>query len=719
MDNELGLKTTSRLASARRFYTVLTSGWLICALIFGAALLAEYHRIDENTATLARERGHVLFRLVELTRDWNAQHGGVYVRVSEQTQPNPYLDHPKRDLVTTEGISLTMVNPAFMTRQIAEIAEKVDGVKYHITSLNPIRPANRADPWETEALKSFEKEKIQEKIDLVDSPSGPVHRYMSPLLVKEPCLKCHSIQGYKLGEIRGGISISMPAEKLLSVRERQRLHAVITHLVGFALVGSMLHIVGWRSRRYFIQLQRISDSQEQLIAQRTRELSDSNASLTEEVAERRRNENRIAESEARYRSVIEAGQDAIFIIEAEGFSIAFANEKASKILGQPVERILGMTATDFIHPDDRSSVQERLARRARGDALPSSSRIRFVRPGLTGYRIAEVYISPIALSWDSTRQWVVAAQDITDQLSTERELQIAAAVMENAAEAIIVTDTANRIIQANPAFTAITGYRPSEVIGQDPKILASGRHDHVFFEAMWKALRDHGRWEGEIWNRRKDGTVYPQWLSITTIKEGALESGGRHVATFIDISQRKEAEELLRHKATSDPLTDLPNRALFYDRLQMALTQARRYETQFALLYLDLDHFKEVNDTLGHAAGDDLLVECARRLSMAIRDSDTVARLGGDEFAVILPKISGQLEAEDVAQRIVMELARPFKLDAGDARVSASVGVAIYPEHGEDMEHLKRHADMALYAVKEGGRNAYRVFSSVMKTPLS
>ena len=209
-----------------------------------------------------------------------------------------------------------------------------------------------------------------------------------------------------------------------------------------------------------------------------------------------------------------------------------------------------------------------------------------------------------------------------------------------------MTDVENRIIQVNPAFTAISGYRPQEVLGKDPRILGAGRHPAEFFESMWGALASDGRWAGEVWNKRPDGTVYVAWLAISTIRNDALESGGRHLATFTDITQRKEMEELLRHKAHSDPLTNLPNRALFYDRLQMAQTQARRYDENFALLYLDLDYFKNVNDSLGHAAGDELLIEAARRLVLAVRDADTVARLGGDEFAVILPKVSMQGEVE-------------------------------------------------------------------------
>jgi diguanylate cyclase (GGDEF)-like protein/PAS domain S-box-containing protein len=270
-------------------------------------------------------------------------------------------------------------------------------------------------------------------------------------------------------------------------------------------------------------------------------------------------------------------------------------------------------------------------------------------------------------------------------------------------------------VRVNPAFTAITGYTPRDVLGQTPKILSSGRHGPEFYSVMWQALLEKGRWQGEIWNRRKNGETFIEWLSITRI-EGGDEHGG-FAATFTDITKRKEAEELMEHKAHHDALTDLPNRLLFRDRLHSALSIARRYQRQTGLLYIDLDLFKHVNDTLGHAAGDALLIEAAHRLTAAIRDSDTVARLGGDEFAVVLPEINGPLEAEEVAQRIVQSMRQPFHLKEGTGQISASIGMAVFPDHGADAETLQKHADMALYAVKKGGRNAYRAYSPLMANP--
>ena len=669
----------------------------------------EFRHIDENATTLARERGNVLFRLVELTRDWNAMHGGVYVPVSEQAPPNPYLEHPRRDLETIDGVRLTMINPAYMTRQIAEIAEKSNGVKYHITSLNPIRPANAPDPWEAEALRIFETRSQREILSLIDQEGGAVHRFMAPLLVKEACLSCHQKQGYRIGQVRGGISVTMPAGEVLAIRQAQRERTVLTFAVAGLVIGLMMHVAIWRSRRYFLRLRELTAGQESLIVERTRELACANAQLTEEIADRGRKEELIAESEARYRSVIETSQDGILIMQAPSFELVFANERAAAILGLSPALLIGRPVLDFVFSEDRAAVVERLSQRLSGQALSSVYRCRVSDPAGSRVRVCSVHVARIDTDAD-VLQWVVSVQDVTDRLASERALQISSAVMESASEGIMVTDVENRIIQVNPAFTAISGYRPQEVLGKDPRILGAGRHPAEFFESMWGALASDGRWAGEVWNKRPDGTVYVAWLAISTIRNDALESGGRHLATFTDITQRKEMEELLRHKAHSDPLTNLPNRALFYDRLQMAQTQARRYDENFALLYLDLDYFKNVNDSLGHAAGDELLIEAARRLVLAVRDADTVARLGGDEFAVILPKVSMQGEVEEVAQRIVVEMAREFNLAAGTVRVSASVGIAIYPVHGEDLDLLKQRADTALYAVKQAGRNAYQVY---------
>lgn len=300
-------------------------------------------------------------------------------------------------------------------------------------------------------------------------------------------------------------------------------------------------------------------------------------------------------------------------------------------------------------------------------------------------------------------------REIDERRRHEEALRIADAVFESAAEAIIVTDAENNIVRVNPAFTAITGFTPAEVMGRNPRLLKSGRHGPEFYRAMWDALNTRGHWEGEIWNRYRNGDIRAEWLSIARIDDG--DGLAHHLAVFHDITLRKEDEDLLRFKAHHDALTELPNRDLFKDRLQASINRARRYHHHFALLLIDLDRFKEVNDSLGHTAGDELLVEAARRLISCVREIDTVARLGGDEFAIVLSEMSADDEAEQIAQRVVVLLNEPYYLDAGTAHISGCVGIAVYPLHGRDIDQLLRNADHALYAAKAGGRNTYRTYA--------
>ena len=308
---------------------------------------------------------------------------------------------------------------------------------------------------------------------------------------------------------------------------------------------------------------------------------------------------------------------------------------------------------------------------------------------------------------------VAMRREIDERRRREEDLRIADAVFESAAEAIIVTDAENNIVRVNPAFTAITGFTPAEVMGRNPRLLKSGRHGPEFYRAMWDALNTRGHWEGEIWNRYRNGDIRAEWLSIAKIDDG--DGLAHHLAVFHDITRRKEDEDLLRFKAHHDALTELPNRDLFKDRLQASINRARRYHRHFALLLIDLDRFKEVNDSLGHTAGDELLVEAARRLVSCVRETDTVARLGGDEFAIVLSEMNADDEAEQIAQRAVALLNEPYYLDAGTAHISGCVGIAVYPAHGCDIDQLLCNADQAMYQAKAGGRNTYRIYSPLAR----
>jgi diguanylate cyclase (GGDEF)-like protein/PAS domain S-box-containing protein len=298
---------------------------------------------------------------------------------------------------------------------------------------------------------------------------------------------------------------------------------------------------------------------------------------------------------------------------------------------------------------------------------------------------------------------------------SQESMQLAAAIYQSSAEAIMVTDENNLITDVNPAFSTITGYTLEEVIGQNPKLLQSGRHDKEFYQAMWQSIINTNHWQGELWDRRKDGELHAKLTNISIIRH-ADGSVYRHVAQFLDITDKKQKEELIWKQANFDTLTNLPNRRMFSDRLEQEMKKAHRAAQPLALLFIDLDRFKEINDTLGHAKGDVLLIEAANRLSLCVRATDTVARLGGDEFTVVLPDFGERIHLERIAQDIIHTLVKPFDLGSGDiAYISASIGITVYPDDAQDIESLLKHADQAMYVAKAEGRNRFSYFTESMQ----
>ncbi len=298
--------------------------------------------------------------------------------------------------------------------------------------------------------------------------------------------------------------------------------------------------------------------------------------------------------------------------------------------------------------------------------------------------------------------------------NAEEALRLAASVYATSNEAILITDQNNMIVGVNPAFTRITGYQAEEVIGRNPNLLKSGRHDDVFYKSMWDEIHATGKWQGEIYDQRKNGEVYLKWLTINTVLN---EDGTVHqrVAMFTDISQKKEAENLIWRQANFDFLTELPNRQMFHDRLDHEMKLTNRTNHPLALILLDLDHFKEVNDTLGHDMGDALLIQTAARLKSCVREIDTVARLGGDEFVIILCG----LDKPDITQRVCLEilqkLREPYYLNSEVAYISASIGITIYPQDAHEIDTLIKNADQAMYDAKRQGRDRFSYFTPLMQ----
>ncbi len=304
-------------------------------------------------------------------------------------------------------------------------------------------------------------------------------------------------------------------------------------------------------------------------------------------------------------------------------------------------------------------------------------------------------------------------REISRRRHAEQDLRRTASVFENANEGIVITDPSAIIIDVNKAFTTITGYKREEIIGENPSILNSHKQDASFYEDMWTKLQTHGVWKGEIWNRKKSGEIYAELLTISAVyaPDGTIE---HYVGIFFDITNIKEQESLLHHLAHHDALTKLPNRILFYDRLEQSLARTKRQKDLLAIAYLDLDGFKPVNDSLGHEAGDKLLIDISRRLKLSIREDDTVARIGGDEFAVLLASITTFEECELAVERILRQINIPFTIGENEINISASIGITIFPLDDSTPDILLRHADQAMYIAKQSGRNQYYLYNTIL-----
>lgn len=305
--------------------------------------------------------------------------------------------------------------------------------------------------------------------------------------------------------------------------------------------------------------------------------------------------------------------------------------------------------------------------------------------------------------------------DTSELKMSEHELSLAAKVFENMSEAVIITDAENNFVSVNPAFTKMTGYTQDEILGKNPSIMSSGQHDAEFYQQMWDEIIKNGYWQGEIWNRRKNNEIYPKWLSIVAV-QGSNNKIQNYIAVSSDISERKAADERIHFMAHYDALTGLPNRVLLHDRLLQAILHAKRKNTKVAILFLDLDRFKIINDTLGHSVGDLLLQAVAKRLQKCVRATDTVARIGGDEFIIVLNDLVDSDLVGKVAQKIMTTIAESFLIREQELHTTTSIGISLFPADGVANEELISNADVAMYRAKENGKNTYQFFTSSMNT---
>ncbi len=405
--------------------------------------------------------------------------------------------------------------------------------------------------------------------------------------------------------------------------------------------------------------------------------------------ERHRLRIQLEKSESRFKRMIEQNADGMLILDSD-HNITYANPASEKLFNKGFADLRGES---FSYPTLENGTGE----------------IEIVgkdkKPIYLEIRTSET-------NWDGNAATLVSLRDVTDRIVADQKARLSAKVLESTADGVMITNLDSKIIQVNSAFTNITGYSFNEVIEKTPNILNSGHHEASFFKKMWEDLLTDGSWSGEIWNRRKDGQIYPQSTSINVVKDDA----GRtihYVAVFSDISHSKQVEEQLRFLATHDQLTKLPNRSVFGDRLKHALERARRNSRQAAVMFLDMNKFKVINDEYGHAIGDQVLCAIGTRLMDCMRKSDTVSRLGGDEFTVLLEDIKDGADCETVAVKILEAISQPIEVDEFELSVRASIGISVFPDDAGNSEELLKQADFAMYQAKKEGKG-YQFFNTDM-----
>jgi diguanylate cyclase (GGDEF)-like protein/PAS domain S-box-containing protein len=440
--------------------------------------------------------------------------------------------------------------------------------------------------------------------------------------------------------------------------------------------------------------------------------------LRRQETSRRAARRELKDSELHLRSIIEAEPECIKIVDAKGDLLDMNPAGLAMIEADALQQVAGQPVLDLIAPEYRAAFSEMHQRVLAGETAELAFEVRGLKGGR---RWLETHAVPL----QHNGQWVQLAitRDITERKKTEEALRIAATAFESQ-QGIAITNAHRVIVRVNKAFTAITGYSSDEVLGQTPSILASGRHDGAFYNAMTQALETTGAWQGEIWNRRRNGEVYPEWLAISAVKDG----GGlttHYVAIFTDVSERVNAQAQIDTLAFYDPLTHLPNRRLLLDRLEQALHVSTRHARKNALLFIDLDNFKTLNDTRGHFQGDALLIEVAQRLKTCIREGDTVARLGSDEFVLMLEDLSvdaieAATQVETVADKILHAFVADFTLEGGAHHCTPSIGITLFGgETHEGSEQPLKRAELAMFQAKAAGRNTLRFFDTQMQAEVS
>jgi diguanylate cyclase (GGDEF)-like protein/PAS domain S-box-containing protein len=420
------------------------------------------------------------------------------------------------------------------------------------------------------------------------------------------------------------------------------------------------------------------------------------------LSRHRRNEEQLG-------AILNSISEGLIAVDMES-KIVRANANAQRLLDSPTPIVSGRNLLEYLPELARDGAPPWQAALVRGEAVDGVQFERLDRKGQSHSMTLDC--GPVRGADQVIAGAVLVLRDITERKAAEEQLRLAASVFTHAREGIVITETDGTIINVNSAFTQITGYERDEVIGKNPRVLKSDHHDTNFYQQMWNSLVEQGYWIGEIWNRRKDGECYAEMLTISAVRD-ARGVTQNYVGLFFDITLQKEQQQQLEYTAHYDALTRLPNRVLLADRLHQSMVQAQRRKELLAVVYLDLDGFKAVNDRYGHDIGDRLLVVVAQRMKEALREGDTIARLGGDEFVAVLIDLAETGASESLLKRLLAAVGQPVHLDSIELQVSASLGVTFYPQAEDvDADQLLRQADQAMYQAKLSGRNRYQLFDT-------
>ncbi len=809
---------------------------LLWSALVAVSLWTSLRHLEQSTLELASTQGREVFRLVEAMRVWNAEHGGIYVLQTERDPPNPYLSESMRATATITGKPLTLLNPAYMTRQISGVIEREAGIRLHLTSLKPLNPDNRASAWEARALHVFEQGEFKEQIEITQLEGQSEGRYIAPLFVKPACLSCHEKQGYKLGDVRGGLSVQWSVEPLVAAMHATRDQTLAMHLLVWLLIGALLMLA---IRQLLGNLATIRESGQALanavsdleanVEARTKQLQESmqtlqsvsdlapgvvyqyrmrpdgstcipyaserlhdlfglrpaevrddaspifarvhpgdvagliastqvsardlsrwhhefrvrrpdgkelwvlchtvpireqdgsvlwNGFLTD-ITERKANDASLAQSEERLRLLFENILHGVLFQNERGEVIG-ANPMAEQILGISLDRMLGHTSLDpnwhAIHADGSAFP---------GDEHPAMQALQ------TGQAVCDVVMGVFNPKLKKIRWLLVSAvpqfragqsapfeafstfSDITERKQSEEILKRHKIIVETAQDGFWMTDALGHIHEVNRAYAAMTGYSVDALLKMQMSDLEASEKSADVRGRIEKIMAQ-GHDQFETRHRHKDGHEIDMEVSATYMPES------REFFVFCrDISGRKQAQQAMRDLAYFDVLTGLPNRRMLSDRLTQAMAASKRTGHFGALMFLDLDNFKTLNDRHGHEVGDELLIEVARRIKLCVREADTVARFGGDEFVVMLTELDAREipaieQARLVAEKIRLAVGESYYLSFGhqgtqsraiEHRCSASIGVVTFADHEISEKDLLKWADKAMYEAKKAGRN--------------